>query len=302
MPSGIVEVTVNAAESGCEGEAAVEAQRHSPRRRTMDRKKLTERLSELDKMSTKSGGAMDAEKNGGHVLSSSGQLNNGTAAAPSKGKESQAAMKRKPSRSRSGGEGGTESGKSSAGASVSQPIDHFSSNVSLSACSLLDMEDNADDEEDAESDEDLGPVTRKAFATCSEYVHGDHDASSNPSGSRRFASILRGCGTCGTGSYCTTPSCTACAGDGPTGQKAPPTTNNLKSFDQRGVCFSDTLVTDTHERPRTDDAERGEHFYSINDFRRFKRQARDEGHCEQQLLRMLRDLCSGMQDEEGDFG
>ena len=277
MPSGIVEVTVNAAAGGGgEGDAAVEAQRISPRRRSRDQRPCPEMPFELDK----SDGTTNAETNGGDQVSSSGpedhqlHINNNSAAAQSKGKGNQSTTIIHSYRSRSEGE---------------------QSNMSLSANSLLDKAD--DDDEDGESDDDdLGPVTRKAFDTCPEYAQG-HPGANNitPSESgglasvaEKRASILRGCGAC----------CTSGNGlDKPTVSPA----DNLKSLARRGVCFSDNLVTDTHEVLRTESAELNEHFYTTNDYRRFKRQARDEGHCEQQLLRMLRDFCSDLQDQEGDW-
>ena len=318
-------MTVISADSACEGEEAVETLRHSPRRTMMDRKKLVDRLTQMDQKST----VPRAKGNLGPVSISSG---NGAEAATttstsnptttSMGNEVSATAWSGKSRKRGtltrgqhASDGSTGSGKSSsAGASGdTQPSDLFSSNVSLSACSLLDVEDNAEDDEpdEDEEDEDLGPMTRKAFSTYENHNHGgDNLCGGGDSGQAtrggKLASILRGCGTCGTGSYCTAPSCTACSGTGRT-KRVSPTNGDFQSFAKRGakrdVCFSETLVTDTHERPRTEDAELNDHFYNINDFRKFKRQARDEGHCEQQLIHMLRDFCTTLQDcSEGDFG
>jgi len=271
MPSGIVEVTVNAAASGGgEGDAAVEAQHRSPRRRIRDQKPCPEMPLELDR----SVGTMATGNNGEQGSTSSPDhqphVNNSTAAAQSKGKGSQSAIINQLVQSRSDG-----------------------SNMSLSANSLLDKA--VDDDDDGESDDDLGPVTRKAFTTCSDDTQGHLGASSiEPSGAGRLGciaerrtSILRGCGAC----------CTSNEADKPTLSRA----DNLKSLARRGVCFSDNLVTDTREVPRTESTELNELFYTINDYRRFKQQARDEGHCEQHLLRMLRDFCSDLQDQEGDW-
>ena len=226
-------------------------------------------------------GTMATDNQNGGQVSSSGpdhqlQVNNSTASAHSKGNGSQSATITHSCRSRSDGDG--------------------SSNMSLlSGNSRNSLLDNADDgDEDGESDDDLGPVTRKAFTTCSNITEDLGASSITPSGpgglasiAEKRASILRGCGTC----------CTSNGLDKPTVSPA----DNLKSLARRGVCFSDNLVTDTHEVPRTESAELNEHFYTNNDYRRFKRQARDEGHCEQQLLLMLRDFCSDLQDQEGDF-
>jgi len=144
------------------------------------------------------------------------------------------------------------------------------------------VEEGADEGEadDDGVDEELGPVTRKAFSTCE---NGEIGAD-QPTPGRKLVSVLR---------ELSPSSCTSCT-DG--GRSSP------ASFVQRTVCFSDNLVTDTHERPRTENEEVNDHYYTLNDFRRFKRQARDEGHCEQQLIRMLRDICASFQDCEGDFG
>lgn len=273
MPSGIVEVTVNPAAAsggGGEGDVAVEAQHRSPRPRSRDQRPCPEMPFELDK----SVGTM-ATGNNGEQGSTSGpdhqpHVNNSTAAAQEKGKGSQSEIINQLVQSRSNG-----------------------SNMSSSANSLLDKA--VDDDDDGESDDDLGPVTRKAFATCSDDTQGNLGASRiSPSGTGRLGciperrvSILRGCGAC----------CTSNGADKPTLSPA----DNLKSLARRGVCFSNNLVTDTHEVPRTESTELNEHFYTINDYRRFKQQARDEGHCEQQLLRMLRDFCSDLQDQEGDW-
>ena len=268
MPSGIVEVTVNAAASGGgECDAAVEAQHRSPRRRrSRDQRPCPEMPLELDR----SVGTMATGNNGGQGSTSGPDhqphVNNSTAAAQAKGKGSQSAIINQLVQSRSDG-----------------------SNMSLSANSLLDKA--VDDDDDArESDDDLGPVTRKAFTTCSDDTQGHLGAR----GTGRLGcipekrvSILRGCGAC----------CTSNGADKPTLSPA----DNLKSLARRGVCFSNNLVTDTHEVPRTESTELNKHFYTINDYRRFKQQARDEGHCEQQLLRMLRDFCSDLQDQEGDW-
>ena len=316
MSSGTVEVTVNAAESSGEGDEAVETLRHSPRRTMMDRKKLVDKLTEMDQKATATG----AKGNSGQVSSASGN-DAGAATTTSMGNEVGAAASTGGKTNKSGRlswkqsdcDGSMGSGKSSsAGASAdTQPSDLFSSNISLSACSLLDVEDNDDDDDDDdedEEDEDLGPMTRKAFSTCDNHNHGSNNAcnggdSGQPTRGGKLASILRGCGTCGTGTYCTAPSCTACSSTPGRTRRVTPTNDDFKSFAKRGVCFSETLVTDTHERPRTEDAELNDHFYNINDFQKFKRQARDEGHCEQQLIHMLRDFCTGLQDcGEGDFG
>ena len=278
MPSGIVEVTVNAAAGGGggEGDAAVEAQRVSPRRRSRDqRRPCPEMPFEVDN----SVGTTNTETNGGQGSSSGPDdhqlhINNNSAAAHSKGKGNQSTTIIHSYRSRSEGE---------------------QSSMSLSANSLLDKADDDDDEDEESDDDDLGPVTRKAFDTCPEYTQNHLEANGiTPSESgglasvaEKRASILRGCGAC----------CTSNGLDKPTVSPA----DNLKSLARRGVCFSDNLVTDTHEVPRTKSAELNEHFYTTNDSRRFKRQARDEGHCEQQLLRMLRDFCSDLQDQEGDW-
>ena len=302
---GTVEVTVNTAESGGEGDEAVETLRHSPRRTIMDRKKLADKLIELDQKSTTTGAKGNlGQVSSGAAITKTTMGNEVSAAASANGKSRKfGTFPRKASDC-----DGSKS--SSAGASAdTQPSDLFSSNISLSACSLLDVEDNADDDDDEdEEDEDLGPMTRKAFSTCDNHDHGINNACNGgdigqPTRGGKLASILRGCGTCGTGTYCTAPSCTACSSAPGRTQRVSPTNNDLKSFAKRGVCFSETLVTDTHERPRTEDAELNNHFYNVDDFRKFKRQARDEGHCEQQLIHMLRDFCTGLQDcSEGDFG
>lgn len=60
------------------------------------------------------------------------------------------------------------------------------------------------------------------------------------------------------------------------------------------VSFSEPMVTKTETRPKiiTDERERIVHFYTVNDFRRFRREVRDESHCERQLLTMCRDICA----------
>ena len=307
MSSGIVEVTINSAESGGEGEEAVETLRHSPRRKMIDRKKLADRLAELDQKSTATG---VAKGNLRPVSSSSSGKGTGAAATTSMGNEVKTNQLGIPLRSQSDCDGSMGSGQSGSAGALAE--DRFSSNMSLSACSLLDAEDNADgddDDEGNEDDEDLGPMTRKAFTTFDCHTHGCSTACNGGNGGQptrggKLASILRRCGTCGPATYCAVPSCATCSGTASRTKRVVPTNGDIKPNDadaspkhsKRGVYFSETLVTDTHERPRTEDAELNDQFYNINDFRKFKRQARDEGHCEQQLIQMLRDLCTGLND------